>query len=181
MELFARRTAEIFCLAGALLVLCWTPAAFAQVAPTAQRTELLPPELLERVDAPYPEQARHERLEATVGLRLTIDVEGRVSEAEVIEAAGHGFDEAARQAGSAWDCPFPVEADDAGVDHAVVTLRVEVGADGHVVQASATRDPGHGFGREARRCALYKRWAPGLDREGRAASSVTVVNVRFER
>ena len=99
-------------------------------------------------------------------------------------AAAPGIDlsRAAQLAGgSAWDCPFPVEADDAGVDHAVVTLRVEVGADGRVVQASATRDPGHGFGREARRCALYKRWAPGLDREGRAASSVTVVNVRFER
>ncbi|HEY0467401.1 MAG TPA: hypothetical protein VGC79_24545, partial [Polyangiaceae bacterium] len=67
--------------------------------------------------------------------------------------------------GSSWDCPFPVEADDAGLQHALVTLRIEVAADGHVLQASATRDPGHGFGREARRCALGKRWAPGLDHD----------------
>ena len=83
--------------------------------------------------------------------------------------------------GSSWDCPFPAEADDAGLDHAVVTLRIEVAADGHVIQASATRDPGHGFGREAKRCALGKRWAPGLDHDGHAANAVTDVNVRFNR
>lgn len=83
--------------------------------------------------------------------------------------------------GSSWDCPFPAEADDAGLDHAVVTLRIEVAADGHVVQVNAARDPGHGFGREAKRCALGKRWAPGLDRDGHATSVVTRVNVRFDR
>jgi len=83
--------------------------------------------------------------------------------------------------GSAWDCPFPIEADDAGVDHAVVSLRIEVAADGHVLSASATRDPGHGFAREARRCALSKRWSAGLDRAGQPTVSTTVVNVRFDR
>lgn len=83
--------------------------------------------------------------------------------------------------GSSWDCPFPAEADDAGLDHALVSLRIEVAADGHVVQASATRDPGHGFGREARRCALGKRWAPGRDHDGHAKSAATSVNVRFDR
>lgn len=80
-----------------------------------------------------------------------------------------------------WDCPFPVEADDAGIDSAVVGLRVEVAADGKVREARATTDPGHGFGREARRCALSKRWAPGLDRAGRPTTAVALVNVRFER
>lgn len=83
--------------------------------------------------------------------------------------------------GSHWDCPFPLEADDAGVDHAVVTLRIEVAADGRVVSASPSADPGHGFGREARRCAMSKRWAPGLDESGAAIGATTVVNVRFDR
>jgi len=89
---------------------------------------------------------------------------------------------AARLAGgSAWDCPFPIEADDAGIDNAVVSLRIEVASDGHVLSAVATRDPGHGFGREARRCALSKRWSAGLDRVGQPINSTTVVNVRFDR
>ena len=50
-----------------------------------------------------------------------------------------------------------------------------------VAQAVATRDPVHGFGCEARRCALSKRSAPGLDRAGNAANAATVVNVRFDR
>lgn len=80
-----------------------------------------------------------------------------------------------------WDCPFPVEADDAGIDAAVVGLRVEVAADGKVREARALSDPGHGFAREARRCALSKRWAPGLDRAGNPTVAGALVNVRFER
>ena len=80
-----------------------------------------------------------------------------------------------------WDCPFPIEADDAGIDTAVVGLRVEVAADGKVREARALSDPGHGFAREARRCALSKRWAPGLDRAGNPTLGVALVNVRFER
>ncbi|HET8932463.1 MAG TPA: hypothetical protein VFN67_03440 [Polyangiales bacterium] len=83
--------------------------------------------------------------------------------------------------GLQWDCPFPVEADDAGIDAAVVGLRVEVAADGRVREARALSDPGHGFAREARRCALSKRWAPGLDRAGNPTIGVALVNVRFER
>jgi protein TonB len=80
-----------------------------------------------------------------------------------------------------WDCPFPVEADDAGIDSAVVGLRVEVAADGKVKEVKAMADPGHGFSREARRCALGKRWAPGLDRTGQPIAAIALVNVRFER
>ncbi len=83
--------------------------------------------------------------------------------------------------GATWDCPFPLEADDAGVDHAVVTLRVEVAADGHVLSVTPTGDPGHGFAREARRHALSKRWSAALDRAGTPINSTTVVNVRFNR
>jgi protein TonB len=84
-------------------------------------------------------------------------------------------------AGNEWDCPFPPEADDAGIDHAVVTLRISVTADGHVQEVRATSDPGNGFGREARACALSKPWTPALDRAGRAMAAFTLVNVRFDR
>src|SRR5262249_24608433 len=51
--------------------------------------------------------------------------------------------------GANWDCPFPEEADDAGIDRAVVPLRVEVTSDGRVSRASAASDEGHGFARAA--------------------------------
>lgn len=83
--------------------------------------------------------------------------------------------------GATWQCPFPLEADDAGIDHALVTLRVEVAADGSVRRVTTTTDPGSGFGREAKRCATSKRWAFGLDRDGHPIDAVAIVNVRFDR
>lgn len=83
--------------------------------------------------------------------------------------------------GASWDCPFPEEADDAGIDHALVTLRVEVDRAGLVARVEVTRDPGDGFGREARRCALRKRWSAGLDRAGVPTAAAAIVNVRFDR
>jgi protein TonB len=80
-----------------------------------------------------------------------------------------------------WDCPFPEEADEEGLDTGSVTLHVEVGADGSVMDVKVKSDPGFGFGREAKRCALRKRWAAGLDRAGRPEHSIATVNVRFER
>ena len=44
----------------------------------------------------YPPEALRDRIEGTVVLRVTIDTQGAVEEAEVIEPAGHGFDESAR-------------------------------------------------------------------------------------
>lgn len=67
-------------------------------APDKQANQVEPPRLLGSVNAEYPPEARAAGLEATVALRLTIDKEGRVVEAEVVEPAGHGFDEAARAA-----------------------------------------------------------------------------------
>jgi protein TonB len=83
--------------------------------------------------------------------------------------------------GSAWDCPFPEEADSLGIDSAVVSLRITVTKDGNVSTVQVVRDPGDGFGREARHCAQKKRWAPALDGSGLAIDGVTDVNVRFER
>ncbi len=95
---------------------------------------------------------------------------------------GTDLSRAPQLAGAAkWDCPFPPEADDAGLDEARVGLRVSVSADGTVTGAQVTDDPGHGFGREARRCALRKRWQPAQDRAGRPVDADAVVRVLFER
>ena len=57
-----------------------------------------PPELIEFVEAPYPESALEARREGEVLLTLTINAEGQVTGAEVAEPAGYGFDEAAQAA-----------------------------------------------------------------------------------
>lgn len=88
---------------------------------------------------------------------------------------------AALAGGAVWDCPFPEEADDDGIDAAVVTLRVRVALDGTLEAADIARDPGSGFGREARRCARDKRWQPARDRAGNPVASASVINVRFSR
>ena len=59
---------------------------------------LAPPQLRAASEAAYPEQARELRLEGSVLLALTIDAGGQVTAAEVLAPAGHGFDEAAREA-----------------------------------------------------------------------------------
>lgn len=50
------------------------------------------------VDAPYPKAAEEAGLTADVLLKLRVEADGTVSEVEVMEPAGHGFDEAATEA-----------------------------------------------------------------------------------
>jgi protein TonB len=83
--------------------------------------------------------------------------------------------------GLEWACPFPPEAEAAGIDDAVASIRVEVDASGAIRTASIESDPGHGFGRAARSCALTKRWSPALDRDGNPVAGGAVVRVRFVR
>lgn len=59
---------------------------------------ITPPKLVERKDAAYPPAALAAGIEGVVGLRLTISKTGEVLKAEVVEAAGNGFDEAAVEA-----------------------------------------------------------------------------------
>ncbi|AUX48182.1 TonB family protein [Sorangium cellulosum] len=66
--------------------------------PAAGVPAVEPPRLLELVEAEYPSEARAARREGTVVLKLLIDAEGRVTEAEVTTPQGHGLDEAARAA-----------------------------------------------------------------------------------
>ena len=78
-------------------------------------------------------------------------------------------------------CPFPAEADAEQVDEAAVGIEVKVSVDGRAETVSVTRDPGHGFGREARKCALRERYSPALNTEGVAIPGVYRVNFRFSR
>ena len=62
------------------------------------KPQLVMPQLVHFVSAEYPPEAQKAGLQADVVLRLTIDETGHVTEAEVLEPAGHGFDEAAQAA-----------------------------------------------------------------------------------
>jgi len=76
------------------------PAAHAGVPAAA--AEVVPPSLEQQVVAVYPAEALAQRFEGTVGLELTIDETGKVVDARVISAAGHGFDESALAAARAF-------------------------------------------------------------------------------
>ena len=83
--------------------------------------------------------------------------------------------------GFAWSCPFPPAADEAGIDLAVVELRIRVNAQGRLDQVGVLADPGHGFAQAARRCASGRQFLPALDRNGASVSSELAVRVRFTR
>jgi TonB family protein len=72
-----------------------TPAPTPPPATPPAEPELLPPVLKERATAVYPPDALRDRIEGSVGLELTVDDAGHVSDAHVTSPAGHGFDEAA--------------------------------------------------------------------------------------
>lgn len=85
--------------------------------------------------------------------------------------------------GGSWsNCPFPPEADAEQIDEAMASVVVTVRPDGTPLSVRVVSDPGHGFGRQARTCALGKRYTPGLDRDGNPTTSTTIpINVRFSR
>ncbi len=83
---------------------------------------------------------------------------------------------------SEWSCPFPAEADAEGKDSAVATIVVTVKPDGSPASISVIADPGSGFGRAARRCALGRRYEPGLDKDGQKTTATTPpIRVKFRR
>lgn len=59
---------------------------------------VVPPKLVHFEPAPYPPEAEKAALQADVVLKLTIDQSGAVTQADVAQPAGHGFDEAAAAA-----------------------------------------------------------------------------------
>ena len=79
------------------------------------------------------------------------------------------------------DCPFPSEAEAAQVDKAYVTMRVEVSAEGRAKKVIIVKDPGLGFAREARACAMRKRYTPAKDQAGNTVDATTeVIGISFE-
>jgi TonB family protein len=69
-----------------------------QPEPDAKQPVVVMPELVHFENTAYPPEAEKLGLEGTVVLKLTVDKAGNVTESEVLEPAGHGFDEAARVA-----------------------------------------------------------------------------------
>ena len=59
---------------------------------------IAPPVMVHFESASYPVEAQQAGLQATVLLKLDIDAEGQVTQVQVVESAGHGFDEAAATA-----------------------------------------------------------------------------------
>ena len=76
--------------------------ASAPPASPAPPADVSPPSLKTHPDATYPPEAARDRIEASVGLEVTIDPAGHVSDARVTQPAGHGFDEAALAAVRQW-------------------------------------------------------------------------------
>jgi protein TonB len=79
------------------------------------------------------------------------------------------------------NCPFPPEADTDQVDEARVQIQIVVGSSGQAERVTVTKDPGHGFGRAARQCALGKSYLPALDHEGSPVRGTKDVVINFSR
>lgn len=80
------------------------------------------------------------------------------------------------------DCPFPAEADAEQIDQSFVLIQVKVKPDGSPESVTVVQDPGHGFGREARKCAMRKKYTGALDVDGNPVAATTnPFRVRFER
>jgi protein TonB len=67
---------------------------------------------------------------------------------------------------SAWNCPWPAEADAEQVNEQTVVLQASVRANGRADNVVILRDPGFGFGAAARQCALRTRFEPARDGTG---------------
>jgi protein TonB len=121
---------------------------------------------------------------AATGTRVRVAADPPIAATTAVAAPRSATDSTrhARLAqGGSWGCPFPPEADGAGLDEAYVMLRITLTATGSVREVAVVKDPGHGFGREARICAVAKRYDPALDATGAPVAGTLLVNVHFER
>jgi len=81
-----------------------------------------------------------------------------------------------------WRCPWPAEAEVEQIDEAFVVVQVTTRADGAADKVAVLSDPGHGFAREAKMCAMRERYQPALDRDGNPIPGLTKsIRIRFER
>jgi protein TonB len=59
---------------------------------------------------------------------------------------------------------------------------VTVRPDGSALSVKVVSDPGHGFGRAARECALRQMYMPARDKQGHPVVGTTPpINVKFTR
>jgi protein TonB len=83
---------------------------------------------------------------------------------------------------SEWKCPWPSEADAEQIDEAYVSVQVATKPDGSADHVTILSDPGHGFGREARLCAMRERYNTALDHDGNPIPGLTkAFRIHFER
>lgn len=85
--------------------------------------------------------------------------------------------------GANWNsCGFPPEADVEQINQARVNVVVLVGTDGRPTSVSVLNDPGYGFGRIARNCAMRFKYPVGLDKYGNPTAKATrPFNITFTR
>lgn len=113
-------------------------------------------------------------------------VPGGTGQPQAVGATGTG--DKSRAAGllgsTDWNCSsfWPAEADSEQIDQALVTIQVMVGPDGKPQRVDIVKDPGHGFGLAARRCAMRESFQTALDSAGNPIVMQTKpFRVRFER
>jgi protein TonB len=83
---------------------------------------------------------------------------------------------------SEWKCPWPSEADAEQIDEAYVSVQVATRPDGTAERVTILSDPGHGFAREARQCAMRERYNAALDHDGNPIGGLTKsFRIHFER
>jgi periplasmic protein TonB len=80
-----------------------------------------------------------------------------------------------------WTCPWPREADDMDIDQQIAIVKVQVSAEGRCESVAVVRDPGHGFGAQAARCAKEAAFAPALNVRGKPIAGTAAIRVRFVR
>ncbi|HEY5958531.1 MAG TPA: hypothetical protein VIV60_18340 [Polyangiaceae bacterium] len=71
------------------------------------------------------------------------------------------------------DCGFPAEADVEQIDYMRLSIVVTVGTDGRAQSVTVLKDPGYGFGNQARQCALRKTYNVGYNADGKAIVTTT--------
>ncbi|HVR18945.1 MAG TPA: energy transducer TonB [Polyangiaceae bacterium] len=76
---------------------------------------------------------------------------------------------------------FPAEAEAEGINFMKVTIAVTVGADGRAKSVTVLKDPGFGFGKAARTCAMRMPYTPALSSAGKAIEQTFSFAVRFVR
>ena len=83
---------------------------------------------------------------------------------------------------TSWNCSFPSEADAAQIHNMSVKVLISVGIDGKPSKVSVLGDPGYGFGKAARLCAMSRSYSPASDRSGKTiAGSLGPISIQFER